>query len=421
MKIRSRSRSDGWGGNDGSGSWMKQPAAGTTCTLRSAGSSGEMRTEDEAGRDVEAALAKRVDHLDRATGLSDQQKRKLHAAGRGDIKRFLDRLAEAKRGILSARDLEEISVVFANHSALLQQEWAALRGAEGPIFAKASRRTLTDEQRGRYEKDLRDRREYRYRAAVRWTVVMIARSLGLTDGQRRRLEAVLLEETRVPENLATYDYAIVMYQASLIPEARIRPVFDEVQWRVMSQEFAAISAVGAPRIRQRMVPCREGMFEDTRGMIGDSPTVHGLQWRRTSRPWLKSCRFGDNGELRDPRGTMPAPGDPPTRGTSPMTRRRLTSTVGTRLLRSGRLLSLFAMAAGLGSATARARPRDRPAWPSNPVSRSSTWPTVADSRRESSATRRRPASCAGRRRRSSPRSSSRSRTSTPSSGRRRRR
>ena len=68
---------------------------------------------------------------------------------------------------------------------------------------------------------------------------MIARSLGLTDGQRRRLEAVLLEETRAPENLATYDYAIVMYQASLIPEARIRPVFDDVQWRVMSRELAS--------------------------------------------------------------------------------------------------------------------------------------------------------------------------------------
>jgi hypothetical protein len=68
---------------------------------------------------------------------------------------------------------------------------------------------------------------------------MIARSLGLTDGQRRRLETVVLEETRVPDNLATYDYAIVMYQASLIPEARIRPVFDEVQWRVISRELAS--------------------------------------------------------------------------------------------------------------------------------------------------------------------------------------
>jgi hypothetical protein len=200
---------------------------------------GEVRTEEEAAREIEAALAKRVDHLDRATGLSDLQKRKLRAAGRGDIKRFLDRVAEAKRQILSARELEELSVAFMNHSAVLQQEWAALRAAGGPIFANASRRTLTDEQRGRFEKDLRDRREYRYRAAVRWTVVMIARSLGLTDGQRRRLETVLLEETRVPENLVTYEYAIVMYQASLIPEARIRPVFDEVQWRVMSRELAS--------------------------------------------------------------------------------------------------------------------------------------------------------------------------------------
>jgi hypothetical protein len=198
-----------------------------------------LQTEDQAGRQVEAALARRVDHLERVSRLSDPQKRKLQAAGRGDLKRFLDRVAEAKRKFLAARDLEEIDKAEATGSGHLQMEWAALLDLKGPLFANASRRTLTEEQHRLYQEDIRARREYRYRAAVRWTVVMIARSLGLTDDQRRRLEAVLLEETRVPENLATYDYAIVMYQASLIPESRIRPVFDEVQWRVMSRELAS--------------------------------------------------------------------------------------------------------------------------------------------------------------------------------------
>jgi hypothetical protein len=198
-----------------------------------------LQTEDEAGRKVEAALARRLDHLDRVTRLSDLQKRKLQAAGRGDLKRFLDRVAEAKRKFLAARDLEEIGKAEAMEAGQLQMEWAALLDLKGPLFANASRRAFTEEQHRLYQEDIRTRREYRYRAAVRWTVVMTARSLGLTDGQRRRLEAVLLEETRVPENLATYDYAIVMYQASLIPESRIRPVFDEVQWRVMSRELAS--------------------------------------------------------------------------------------------------------------------------------------------------------------------------------------
>ena len=62
MTIRSRSRSDGWGGNSGyqlddsqRQAYVQTSSIGRVC--------GEMRTEEEAGREVEAALAKRVDHL----------------------------------------------------------------------------------------------------------------------------------------------------------------------------------------------------------------------------------------------------------------------------------------------------------------------------------------------------------------------
>ena len=67
---------------------------------------------------------------------------------------------------------------------------------------------------------------------------MLARSLGLTDDQRRRFETLLLEETRPPSEFGTADYLVVMYQAARIPEARIKPIFDDLQWRVLSDELA---------------------------------------------------------------------------------------------------------------------------------------------------------------------------------------
>ena len=73
---------------------------------------------------------------------------------------------------------------------------------------------------------------------------MLARSLGLSDDQRRRLETVLLAETRPPGKFGTFDYPIVMNQASLMPEAKLRPIFDDLQWRVLQREFAVARAQG---------------------------------------------------------------------------------------------------------------------------------------------------------------------------------
>src|SRR5262245_59887925 len=96
----------------------------------------------------------------------------------------------------------------------LAVERRALMAADGPIFAKALPRALTEGQRAAVEKDARDRRAFRHRAAVRWTALLLTRSLGLLDNQRRRLESLLLEETRPPLKFDSFDYWIVMYQAS---------------------------------------------------------------------------------------------------------------------------------------------------------------------------------------------------------------
>ena len=194
--------------------------------------------------EYEAGFAREIDRLVRICGLTDSQRKNLLAAGRGDIKRFFDRVAEA-RGRVRALINPRMFVLEARKEAQpLSQERTALAAGESPILTKAIRHTLTAEQSARLKKDDDDRRIFRHRAAVRWTVVMLARSLGLSDDQRRRLETVLLAETRPPGKFGTFDYPIVMNQASLIPEAKLRPFFDDLQWRVLQREFAVARAQG---------------------------------------------------------------------------------------------------------------------------------------------------------------------------------
>jgi hypothetical protein len=199
---------------------------------------GPHRTMEETQRRLEARLARRVDYLRRAGELSDEQSKKLMAAGRGDFKRFFDRVAEARSELGAIDDPRALAAAVARAGGATDAERTALESADGPIFAKALGRTLTEGQHSAVAKDADDRRVFRHRAAVGWTAVLLARSLGLLDDQRRRLESLLLEETRPPAASDPSDYEIIMSQASRIPEARIRPILDDLQWRVLADELA---------------------------------------------------------------------------------------------------------------------------------------------------------------------------------------
>ena len=230
-----------------------------------------------ARRQFESALVKRIDLLRRTCGLRDAQCRKLHAAGQGDIKRFLDRVASERSRFREVNDPRSFAVAVQNAARPFVPERAALLAAEGPIFSKALPGTLSDAQRAALEKDARDRLVFRHRAAVRWTAVMLTRSLGLVDDQRRRLEAILLEWTRPPIKFDSNDYWLVMYQASRIPEARIRPIFDNLQWRVLMEEFESARRWG-PRLKRGGLLPNEMFGDRPEGVL---PALHLLEGRDT--------------------------------------------------------------------------------------------------------------------------------------------
>ena len=45
-----------------------------------------------------------------------------------------------------------------------------------------------------------------------------------------------------------------MYQAARIPEAKIKPIFDDLQWRVLSRELA-FARDQEPWLKKRRVTC----------------------------------------------------------------------------------------------------------------------------------------------------------------------
>jgi hypothetical protein len=186
---------------------------------------------------LDSLLTLNVDDLERTCGLAPVQKKKLLLAGRGDIKRFFDRIEEVRKRFTKNQNDQ-------NQFAQLWQEVQPLRNAyhagffgEESFYAKALKATLNPEQLGKHEEVVRDRMLYRYWARVDLAMELLNNEVGFTDDQRRQLVKLLREETRPPRRLGDNDYYVVLYQLSRIPEAKIKPVFEDVQWRFLKRQL----------------------------------------------------------------------------------------------------------------------------------------------------------------------------------------
>jgi hypothetical protein len=184
---------------------------------------------------LDSALALRIDDLERAFGVTEGQKKKLQLAGRGDIKRFFDRVDDVKRKFVQLQNSPNNNIW--QEIQPLQVELNAGIFGDDSIFTKTITRTLNDDQAARYESMLRERTSGRRRATIDWFVVHIDKGLGLSDDQRSRLGEMLVNETPAPRRFGQGDYWFLMYEMSLLPEGKLKPIFDIPQWRLLSRQF----------------------------------------------------------------------------------------------------------------------------------------------------------------------------------------
>jgi hypothetical protein len=187
---------------------------------------------------LESALTARVEKLDRQYGLSTAQKKKLVLAGRGDIKHFVDRWEETRKKLaLATTDGEDEQEVRAEIESLQRRSKHDVFGEES-LLMKALKKTLTPEQSARYKQAVRDVIRDRHRATLQWVLGTLDQMLGLTPRQHQQLEPLLIEETRPPRRFGEEDYYGVMCQLGRVPEARLRPIFNEEQWAKLSRQVA---------------------------------------------------------------------------------------------------------------------------------------------------------------------------------------
>ncbi|MEJ7638140.1 MAG: hypothetical protein WKF75_09230 [Singulisphaera sp.] len=203
---------------------------------------------------IESQLTLRVDDIDRTCKVSPDQRAKLLLAGRGDVRRFMDRVDEKRKKFEGVRKDR-------NKFGMFHQELQPLRLAfSGGLFGTSSllektlRRTLDEEQAEKYQGALRERAAYRYGAAVDFLSTKLARALGLSVDQRERLARLIKDETRPPKSMGTQDFNVASYQASQVPMAKYEAILDDAQIKVLERQLPMWQRNDVVLRRQGYVP-----------------------------------------------------------------------------------------------------------------------------------------------------------------------
>ena len=201
------------------------------------------RTPAAAKTRLTSLLTLQIEDVDRTCGLTDVQKTKLELAGKGDVKHLYDRVAEKKRKFQEVKnDRNKIGNIYSEIQPL-QNSFNSGPFDEGSIFFKAIVSTLDDAQKAKYEKTLADKRLFRYRAKIDLTVAFLDNAVGFKADQRKQLAELLLAETKPPRRYGQYDYYVVMWQASHLPEAKLKPLFDDTQWKLLNRQFTQVKGM----------------------------------------------------------------------------------------------------------------------------------------------------------------------------------
>jgi hypothetical protein len=197
----------------------------------------ELQNTAGARSRLDTLLLMRLEDVTQACDLEDWQRQKLQLAGRGDINRFFDRVEELRRKFqLVKTDQNRVGEILQEMQPL-QLTFQTGPFGDTSIFAKTLKTTLTSEQHDGYEAAGRERRQFRYQACVELLVTKLDEALVMRGEQRRQFERLLLEETRPPARFGPYDRQVVMLQAAQISEDKLKPLFDDHQWKILSRQL----------------------------------------------------------------------------------------------------------------------------------------------------------------------------------------
>lgn len=191
-------------------------------------------------------LEVQIEGAQRTCALTDQQKNKLRLAGSADIKRFFERVEALRKKFQLVKNDQNKFNEFWQEMQPVQATVNRGTFGEGSYFKKTLKNLLTLEQVAKFESADRERRLFNYRSKVETVVCSLDEVLSLRAQQRQNLVELLTTPSQVPRTFGQDSYCqyAVLYQASRIPDDKLRQILDKPQLATIQRILAQARGYG---------------------------------------------------------------------------------------------------------------------------------------------------------------------------------
>jgi hypothetical protein len=208
----------------------------------------------QAFSEVDSQVKLRIEAVDRVCSLSPQQKVKLQLAADRDIKKFRDEYDQLKTKFQHTKQNPNNTTNVMTAIAPLQQQWNAGIISDSSMLGKVIESTLTADQWAAYQKELAERKNYRYRAKIKLALATLESTVPITVEQRGQLEKLLVAETKPPKKFSQFDAQVVLLQAASLPESKFKNIFDDSQMKLLQQAFQQVKGIEPMLKQQEILP-----------------------------------------------------------------------------------------------------------------------------------------------------------------------
>jgi hypothetical protein len=194
----------------------------------------------------QSMLTVQIEGVERNCSLTEDQKKKLRLAGGADIKRFFERVAVLRKKFdLVKNDQNKFNEFWQDVQPI---QAIVNRGTfgEGSYFKKTLKNLLTAEQVAKFESADRERRLFNYKSKVETVVCSLDEVLSLRAEQRQKLVELLTTPSQVPRSFGQESYCqyAVLYQASRIPDEKLKLILDRPQVATVQRILAQARGYG---------------------------------------------------------------------------------------------------------------------------------------------------------------------------------
>jgi len=203
---------------------------------------------------IETKLKLQLNELNRICELNDAQKQKLKLAASSDMKRFFDEVEVVRKKFKAGKQDQNAWNQVWQEISPLQAKMAAGLFGDTSFFCKTIRKTLSEEQYSKYSAVIAERRRFRYKSSIETVITSFEDSVALNHTQHDAIVKLLLDETQPPAAFGQHDQQVVMYQLAKLPEAKLKAVLDERQWKQAQMQFNQYRGMEQFLIQNGLIP-----------------------------------------------------------------------------------------------------------------------------------------------------------------------